>query len=147
MFGAGLLFGCGGDSGSGPSPTPTPVPVRNVIVEDTFTGLQPFDPTEEVALLAFVTGQTGTLDVTVDWTFDSNDIDFGLVRGTLEEALSPACEEDTPDCPLEIVMTAATLTKPEVMTVPNLPAGNYIVVVVNFGETEDSGVVVVGLTS
>jgi hypothetical protein len=146
--------GGGGSSGSstGPSSTPTPAPVRNVVAQGNFTGLQPSDPLEDdledIYILFFTTSQTGTLDITVDWTHASNDVDFILLRGTLEQVLSPACQAlDEVNCPLEIVSTAVTLAKPEVTTVNNATAGGYIVAVVNFGTTNEAGVVVVGLTT
>jgi hypothetical protein len=148
-----MLFGCGGgDSGPSPVPSPTPrPPVRNVIVQQTFQNLPPIDPPVDASdpgfFQGFVTGQTGDLDITVDWTFATNDLDFVLVTGTLEQALSPACQEDSPACPLELVATAATFAKPEVMMVPNAAAGPYVIVVVNFGTTNESGVITVGLTT
>jgi hypothetical protein len=143
-----ILFGCGG-GGNGPtSPTPRP-PVRNVIVEEGFADLPPVDSSEEAFFLHFVTGLAGDLDITVDWTLASNDVDFVLVRGTLEQALSPACQEDadTPECPLQLVATAETFSKPEVLTIANAAAGDYVVAVVNFGTTAESGVIVIGLTT
>lgn len=147
------LGGCGG-SGSSPTstPTPTPPPVRTVIAQGNFSGLQPVDPSaadfEDFYLLFFVTNQAGTLDITVDWTFDSNDVDFALIRGSLEQVLLPACEDiDSPDCPIELVATAESLAKPETLTISNLAAGSYVVLVVNLGTTNESGVITVGLTS
>jgi len=148
---AALFPGCGGGGTSGPNPVSTPTPrpsVRNVIVEETFTGLPPLDPSDVAFYLHFVTGVVGDLDITVDWTFASNDVDFLLVRGTLEQALSPACQaDDSPDCPLQLVSTAVTLSKPEVLTVASAAAGDYVVAVANQGTTDESGVVVVGLTT
>jgi hypothetical protein len=148
-----LVFpGCGGSS-SGPSsvPSATPAPVTTVIARGNFGGLQPTDPEEDPEdfyLLFFSTTQTGTLDVTVDWTDASNDVDFLLLTGTLEQANSPACQAlDQSDCPLEIVTVAATLDKPEVATLSNAVPGDYIVAVANFGTTNESGIVVVRLTT
>ena len=141
---------CGGSSSSGPSTVPTPAPVRNVIAQENFSGLQPTDPDdpEDFFFFFFTTGQVGTLDVTVDWTHDSDDLDVLLLSGTLEQALSPACQTlDESACPLEILAFTATLERPETLTVTNLPAGGYILAVANFGTTAESGVAVVGLTT
>jgi len=143
-----VIPGCGGgssSSGGGPG-GPSPVPVRNVIAEEGFTDLAP-DEAATVFIVAFTTTAAGDLDITVDWTFDSNDLDFILARGTLEQALSPECQGDSPECPLQLVQSALTLSKPEVMNVPSAAAGDYVVAVANFGETAESGVVVVGLTT
>jgi hypothetical protein len=146
-----IFSGCGGGgSSSGPSSVPTPAPVRTVIAQGNFSGLQPTDPEdpEDFYILFFNTTQTGTLDITVDWTNASNDVDFLLLSGTLEQALSPACQAlDDSACPLELVAFAFTTAKPETLTVANATAGGYIVGVVNFGTTNESGVVVVGLTA
>jgi hypothetical protein len=147
-----LVFsGCGGSgSSTGPSSTPTPAPVRTIVAQGNFTGLPPTDPEdpEDFYILFFNTSQTGTLDITVDWTHASNDVDFFLLRGTLEQALLPACQGlDQSDCPLELVTFAVSLAKPESLTVANMTAGGYIVAVANFGTTNESGVVVVGLTT
>jgi hypothetical protein len=140
---AAILPGCGG---GGSSSGPNQVPIRRVIAEETFTALLPTDA-ETVALVAFTSTAVGDLDITVDWTFETNDVDFILARGTLEQALSPACQGDSADCPLQLVSSALTLSKPEVMSVPNAAAGDYVVAVANFGTTEESGIVVVGLTT
>lgn len=154
LAGSLALPGCGGSSSgsTGPSSMPTPAPVRTIVAQEGFSGLQPSDPSadevEDVAFVFFSTTQTGTLDVTVDWTHASNDVDFVLLRGTLEQLLSPACQEqDLSACPLEIVAVAESLAKPETTSVSNVTAGGYAVLVVNFGTTPESGVIVVGLTS
>ncbi len=152
---AGVLAfpGCGGSSSSGPSPVPsaTPAPVTTVIARGNFAGLQPTDPEEDPEdfyILFFSTTETGTLDVTVDWTNASNDVDFLLLTGTQEQAMSPACQAlDESECPLEIVTVAVSLDKPEVATLSNAAPGGYIVAVANFGTTTESGVVVVRLTT
>jgi hypothetical protein len=145
-----VLPGCGGSSGGSSSPTTPatpPTPVRNILVQATFSGLEPFEPTEDVWFDFFTTSTTGTLDITVDWTFASNDVDVLLAQGTLEQALSPACQDLSDDCPLELVAQAATLNKPENLTISGLTAGSFLVIVVNFGPTTESGVVVVGFTA
>ncbi|MGD8894727.1 MAG: hypothetical protein PVJ73_01710 [Acidobacteriota bacterium] len=148
LVAATILPGCGGRGTSSPSPVTTPRPrVRSVIAEETFT-LPPRESSNAVFYLHVATAVTGDLDITVDWTFASNDVDLGLARGTLEQALSPAClEDDFADCPLELMATAFTPNKPETMTVIGAPAGDYIVAVGNLGATDESGVVVVGFTT
>ncbi len=145
-----VLPSCGGGSGGSTSPTTpaTPPPrVRNVILQSTFSGLEPFDTSEMVWFDPFTTTATGDVDITVDWTFASNDVDVFLARGTVGQAQSPACQEDRPDCPLELVASTETLSKPETLTIFGLAAGSYLVVVVNFGTTVESGVVLVGFTT
>ena len=145
-----VLPGCGGSSGGSTSPTTTPTPrptVRNVVLQSSFSGLEPFDTSEMLWFDAFITNATGDVDITVDWTFASNDVDVFLARGTVAQAQSPACQEDRPECPLELVAQVTTLSKPEVLRISGLAAGSYLVVVVNFGTTNESGVVIVGFTA
>ena len=141
------LFGCGGSGGGGGTGPTTPTTQRNVIVEETFSDLPSLEQSEFVFYLGFFTGTAGSLDITVDWTLASNDVDILLFRGTVEQALSTACVVDGSECPLELVTSAATLGKPEVMRVASAAAGDYVIVVANFGPTNESGVVVVGLTT
>jgi hypothetical protein len=86
----------------------------------------------------------GVLDITVDWTFASNDINFSLFQGTLTE-IEAACSGGTA-CPQEVAIVA-TSAKPETLTFANAAAGAYLLQIVNFGSTPESGTYEIRLTS
>ena len=129
-----VLPSCGGSSSSTPTPmptpTPTPAPVSTVIEQGSESGV-------EALLLLFVpftTNATGTLDVTVDWTFASNDLDIFLARGT-----APCSLEDfnAGRCPW-VASSESFTAKPERMSASNAAAGAYTLYIANFGLTEES---------
>jgi hypothetical protein len=124
------LWGCGGSSG-GPSPIPTPVPTPTppVVVSQ---GGGPIEAGFIVMAQPIVTTAAGRLDVTVDWTFASNDIDVLIARG--------ACSFDQFDngqCNIA-AFSISTTAKPERISVSGAAAGLYTLFVENFGPGDDS---------
>ena len=82
------LVGCGG-GGSSPSPVTTttvPVATRTLVGQGTWQ-LTDSDTAirnigiPDVAGVPFQLGAAGTVDVTVDWTFRTNDIDIAIFPG------------------------------------------------------------------
>jgi hypothetical protein len=109
-----------------PPPSPTPEPPT---VLDRGEGQLP----ELTGLFRTVaTTRTGAFDVTVDWTFATNDVDIFIARGTcsFEQFVEEQCA----------VLAAATSStaKPERLRLANQPAGTYSVVIVNFGPGDES---------
>jgi hypothetical protein len=82
----------------------------------------------------FTTAKAGTVEVTVDWTFASNDIDVFVAKGN--EPCTLASFNDR-SCGF-IGKAESTSAKPETVTIPNVAAGQYTLYVANFGSTNDS---------
>lgn len=133
------LGSCDGDDGPNctanpsapgcqPSPSPSPTPGQPVVL-DRGEGQLP----ALVALFRTVaTTQVGAIEVVVDWTFGTNDVDILLARGgcTLDQLVAMQCT---------VIGTAESATaKPERLRAANQPAGSYTVVVVNFGPDDES---------
>lgn len=119
-------------------PPPPPAPVTRVIAER--SGLI---PVRRLATVPFTADTAGSIGVTVDWTFGTNDVDFYLTRGT------DPCTADqlnTSRCPFLDVANSPT-AKPERLSVPNLAAGPYTVYVGNLGPTDESFAIQITLTS
>jgi hypothetical protein len=138
-----MLPGCGGGGSASNLPTmPTPrTPVRTVLFETTFSDLDPAATSGLSLFVSFPTSVAGDLDITVDWTFATNDMDLYLYRGAncTPRKLNPT------DC--LFVAQAITLRKPEVLTLANAVAGSYVLEISNRGTTLEAGVVIAGLTT
>lgn len=136
------LLGCGG----GGSPTGPTGPSRTVIAQgsvqlgDPATALAQDRLCDMLAFVPFTTSAQGTLDVTVDWTFASNDIDVFLERGDCNCALAllDGCQD--------LAGSDSATAKPERLTVPNLSAAGYTLVVGNAGPGGESASYELGLT-
>jgi len=124
-----LLKGCGGGGGSTPTtPSPTPaVPTTVVVTQGSGTLRAGF-----VGVVRFTTTAAGRLDVTVDWTFASNDLDIGLFAGscTAQQVVDRLCGAS--------VASAETLNKPERLSLANMAAGAYTLVVDHLGSRNES---------
>src|SRR5919106_1811894 len=122
-----LLPGCGGDSVS--APPPPPAPVTELIVQGSFSGVTPGGG---VALAPFSTSRMGTLRITVDWTFASNNMDVALVRAPCDPPQFLALT-----CAIVGVSESPT-AKPEILTLPNTVSATYRLFVSNRGTTDES---------
>jgi len=121
-----------------PSAPPPPAPVTRVVAEGSG-----FIPVLHLAAVPFTTDTTGTVGVSVDWTFGTNDVDVYLTRG------NDPCTIDqfnTNRCPF-LGLAESLTAKPEQLSVPNLAAGPYTVYVGNFGPTDESISIQITLTS
>ncbi|HJS59931.1 MAG TPA: hypothetical protein VKA01_17620 [Vicinamibacteria bacterium] len=85
-----------------------------------------------MAFFPFSTSRSGRLEITVDWTFASNDLDFGVARGACDLAMvaTDQCVE---------VASAESTTKPERLSLPSFQAGAYTLVIANLGSGNESG--------
>jgi len=77
---------------------------------------------------------SGNLDLTVEWTFASNDVDIFIVRGTAPCTLATF---NNRTCGFIATSESATL-KPEKLTINNMAAGAYTLYVANFGSSDES---------
>ena len=145
-----ILPGCGGGGGGGcgenptgpscgPSPSPTPPPAVTRVISQGSGSLG----RRTVGPVVFTTTATGSVGITVDWTFATNDVDIFVARGadpcTLETFNNRTCgfvaSEESPSM------------KPEKLTVPGVAPGTYTLYVGNYGETDESVAYQVTLTS
>lgn len=128
-----LAAGCGGGGSGGGVTTPTPVaaptpaPAPQVIQQN--SGRVP--ARTAVLLPTFSLSQSGTVEITADWTFARNDIDVLLARGvcTIEQARADRCEI--------IGSTSSTTAKPERLRL-SVPAGSYTPLIANFSEEDEA---------
>jgi hypothetical protein len=133
-----LLPACGGDGPTRPTTTTTlpPPPPAPIVVTQ---GAGPI-AVDDVGFIEFTTGAVGRLDITVDWTFVTNDVDVFLVRGTCtdDQILNGTCSF--------LTFSVSATAKPERLSVPNAPAGRYTLYAANFGPGDESASFQVVLT-
>ena len=134
-----LLSGCGGDNPVNPSPPPPPpppVPVTEVLVEGGGALGQLM-----LGSLSFDTTKSGKLDVIVDWTYATNDVDVYLAKGicSFDQFIAAQCNM--------VAFSESTIAKPEKISASDMAPGAYTLLVGNIGPTEDSVSFQVLLTS
>jgi hypothetical protein len=134
-----LLPACGGDGPTRPTTTttlPPPPPAPEVVVQAAGQV-----PAEEARYVQFTTTRGGRLDITLDWTFATNDLDVLLVRG------GPCTEEqiDNGTC-AAVAFSDSETAKPERLTLTFAAAGAYTLYAVNFGPGDESAAFQVVLT-
>ena len=121
------LSACG--SGSSPQqatpPTTTPGPVQVVVASGTAS-----IPARRALLVPFTLPSTGTLDITVDWTFPANEIDIYLAVGS-------CTVEQWPDCNW-IDGSESRDFKPERLRVLAGQPGPYVLDIGNVGPGAES---------
>jgi hypothetical protein len=141
-----ILPACGGGGGNGPTTPPVtqaPSPVRTLIVQGGFSLVGIAEAQRQGAPADYVrheftTAGTGTLEVNADWTFSSSQMLVGVVRGfcsfdQIDAALNGgavACPEVDGDFPSP---------KPARLTITNLAAGNYTLIIANITNNNESG--------
>jgi hypothetical protein len=123
-----LLSGCGDKvTPPPPPPPPPPQPVTEVVREGGGSlGIL------TLGSLAFDTTKRGTIDVTVDWTFATNDVDVYLAKGScsFDQFISRQCDM--------VAFSESTIAKPEKISAPNAAPGAYTLLVGNLGPTDES---------
>ena len=142
-----VLSGCGGNCANPaasctPPPTPSPstsapTPAPPVVIAQGNFGL----PARLLAVIPLTTSATGKIDVTVDWTFATNDVDVYLARG--------ACSFDqfvAQQCTV-VTFSESTSAKPEKISAPGAAAGSYVLLIGNRGPTDESVAYQVVLTT
>lgn len=126
-----MLAACGGDKVTAPSPpAPTPPPPPAPVVVSQGSGS--LEAGFLARILPFTTTRAGTLDVTVDWTFASNDVDALITRGDCSFDQLMAMQ-----CPI-LAFAVSTSAKPEKLTVSGAAAGTYTLFIENAGPTDES---------
>jgi hypothetical protein len=145
----GALGGCGG-GGSSPTPVTTttvPAPTRTLVGQASFSLVDSDSAIRQTGLpdffaQPFTIAGSGTVDVTVNWTFQSNDLDIAIFRGscTPTQLLAGVCGT-TP-----LAQSLSTTAKPETLSV-RLDAGSYTLVIAsNAGNGAESGTLAIFLT-
>lgn len=140
-----VLPGCGGDSGNTPivpTPTPVPQPTTTVIFQSAFPPLGAFD----AAAGDFSIPNAGSVRVTMDWTFASNDMDIFVFSGTTCADFETFFRTGAaPGCTL-LGQDIDPVRKPAVVQFTAAAAQNARILVLNLGPTNESGVVQITLT-
>ena len=134
------LSACGGGTttpSSQPSATPPPPPVKTVLMQASIGSL----PVDYVAGNYFSTSATGTIDLTVDWTFADNTIHIWVAKGqcTFEQFEGDTCEY--------VTQSLVPRPKPRILSLPAAPAGVYTLIVANWGPRDESVSYQIVLTS
>jgi hypothetical protein len=125
--------GGGGSGVTGPIATParTPPPPATTVIAQGSSGL---DPSSGYTPGPLTTSAAGQLDITVDWTFATNDLDVYLVRGgggcSAEQFNSRQCEF--------VALSESVTAKPEKISVSSLAAGAYSLLIINWGPDRES---------
>jgi hypothetical protein len=145
----GALAGCGGGSSS-PSvvTTPTvPAAVRTLVGQGTFQLIDSDTAIRlgggvDFATQVFTLGAAGTVDVTVDWTFRSNDIDIGIFRGSCnpDQLAAGVCGASA------LAQSLSTTAKPETLSVRLDPGSYTLLVRSNVGNSAESGTFAIFVT-
>ena len=138
-----VLPGCGGGGGNSPTPPVTQAPVRSLVVQGGFSLVGIVEAQRQGAPADYVrheftTSGAGTLEVNADWTFSSSQMLVGVVRGfcsfdQIDVALrggAVACPEVDGDFPSP---------KPARLTITNLAAGSYTLIIANITNNAESG--------
>lgn len=132
MVGSLLAFGgCGGSNSptAVPAVTIPPAPASTVLAEGSRSNL---GANILLGLDPFTTNANGTLDVTVDWTFVTNNVQIYLADG-------PCSVEQFNSYDCAIAGRSESLTaKPERLQLTNLRAGTYSLLIDNRGPTVES---------
>ena len=105
-----------------------PPPLKTVIKEASISSL----PVDYVAGQYFSTPATGTVDVTVDWTFAENTVHVWLAKGqcTFEQFEADTCQYMT--------QSLVSRPKPRILSMSAAAAGTYTLIVANWGPKDES---------
>jgi hypothetical protein len=144
------LYGCGGGGGgtiAAPTAPAAPTTTRTLVGQGTFsladasTSIRAIG-IPDVAGVPFQLGAAGTVDVSVDWTFRSNDVDVAILRGSCNsnQVIAGQCGTQA------VVQSLSTTAKPETLNV-RLDAGNYTLAILsNVGDGAESGTFAIFVT-
>ena len=128
-------YGCGADVGLTtpftPTPAATPRPlVTTVVGEGSITDIQP-NGLRRLSLNLTGSGELPRLEIIVDWTFASNNVDVYLAE-------DGACTGRFFPEQCSFVNSAGSLAKPERIQASNLTAGSYDLLIINWGTTTEA---------
>ena len=140
LIAAVLLPGCGSDSNPVTTTTTTttlPPPTQQTVIQSGSGSL----PVLNLALIPFVVSNPGRLDVTVDWTFASNDVDIYLVRGacTFDQFVNNGCNL--------VAFSESGTAKPERVSFSGATPGTFNLGIGNLGPADESVAFQVVLTT
>jgi hypothetical protein len=120
------LSACGGGSSTTPSVVTAPAaPQRTLLGSGSFPGLGVW-PNDYLRVLVTV-AQAGTVELSTDWTFGSDNVGIFFGQGDCLNNLS---------CPN--LGQNISGTKPKTLTVANVQPGTYSLIVVNYGPNNES---------
>jgi hypothetical protein len=121
---AAVLPSCGGGSSTPSTPT---TPQTTVVAQGSGTLQVDF-----IGAVNFSTPAAGRLEVTVDWTFASNDIDIAVFAGscTATQIINLACGAPA--------AFSDSLNKPERLSIASAAAGAYTLGIENLGPGNES---------
>ena len=125
----GLALACGGSDGPTTPPTTTPpttLPAASVVLQDSHAIQAGY-----VYGWNFTTSRTGTIDVTIDYTYATNQILVWISRGTCTADQFAANQCD-------FAATSFTGSKPRKISVTGAASGSFSLVVANLGPDDDS---------
>jgi hypothetical protein len=124
------LLSCGDDTPAQPVVVVTPVPVRGVIAQTAFSGF----PSDVWVSIEVQVSQKGTVDGTVDWTFDDTwmYVYFGKQKCDLSTLTAGACTF--------LVRSETQTPKPRVFTTGQLDAGTYYLYLYNVPKDNRLGI-------
>jgi hypothetical protein len=134
------LPACGGGGGGGTTGANPPPPqrVRTSFGSGSFqlgslSEAQSSGLNKDFFVVPFSTNVAGDVEAVVDWTFNANDVDIGIMRGdcTVNGVLAGRCST--------VVESLSVTAKPERVTATNLAAGSYTLLIVNEGPGRESG--------
>ncbi len=134
------LGGCGdgGTTPPTPVPTPTPAPVRAVVAQGSFRISEPGSDHTHYNDASINTAATGTLDITVDWTYPTNTLWMYVAEGNCTDFSNLDCPGG-PTCGCRFSVTSQVETpKPRVLTAANASPGVRTLIVWNLGPKEES---------
>lgn len=128
------LANCGGGSSTPtapPTPAPTPAPVKDLLAQGSSPGIEAgflyvFPP--------FTTSVSGTVEVVVDWTFATDNVDIYLVQGnnpcTVAQFNNRTCTF--------LAFSESTTAKPEKISAAGVPAGTLTLYIGNRGPAQEA---------
>lgn len=129
-----VLPACGGGGGGSPTGPPTGPPPPEVIEEASlaFGVVTNSQPTLGIGGGVYQFSAGGRVDISVDWTSPSNDVDVYFYRGTCAplDGFNDRCEI--------LGKADSTNSKPERLSVPNVAAGTYTMLIYNYGPGSDT---------
>jgi hypothetical protein len=132
-----FLPGCGAGGGITAVDTTQHKPVRSIVLQRGWELV----PGQLLGVDVNFTGSgSGTADVTVEWTYASNDLDIYVTAQacTVDAFSAGSCAYTA--------KADGTTSKPERLTFPASAGSSYRVWVVNFGPAQESGTLEIGLT-
>ena len=129
-----VLPACGGGGGSSPTGASAGPPPPEVVEDASlaFGVITNSQPTLGIGGGVYQFNAGGRVDISVDWTSPSNDVDVYFYRGTCTvlDGFNDRCEI--------LAKADSTNSKPERLSVANVAAGTYTMLIYNWGPRSDT---------